>query len=183
MAFTPWGTILGSALGIGASIYGGKKASEAMKGVKSSLEGQKAENQNWFDRRYNEDSTQRADAQRVLQHTRELIKQRNKSAAGRQAVMGGTEESVAATKAANAEAMAEAASQIAAAGERRKDEIEQQYQTRKAGLEGQLNQLERDRANAIVQAAGGVASAAGAAGAAVDKDLLEQRKIVAGILK
>ena len=88
----------------GASIFGGVNASQAIKGVKSNLEQQRRDNQNWYDRRYNEDATQRADAQRILTQTAELIKQRNKAAEGKAAVMGASEASVAAEKAANAKA-------------------------------------------------------------------------------
>lgn len=146
---------------IGGSIFGGISASKAMKRVKRNLQAQQQANQNWYDRRYNEDATQRADAQRILTITQDNIRRRNQQAAGAQAVMGGTEESVAATKAANNEALAEATSQIAVNGERRKDAIEQQYRETDSQLQGQLNNLEINKANAIAQAVKGI----GAAGA------------------
>ena len=88
--------LIGSAIGAAGSIFGGISASKAMKKIKSNVEAQRQKNQNWYDRRYNEDYTQRADAQRILTQTEESIKNRNKQAAGIQAVMGGTDESVAA---------------------------------------------------------------------------------------
>lgn len=176
------GSLIGGAVGIGSSIYGGIKASQAMKKVKGNIEQQRRDNEDWYNRRYNEDATQRADAQRILTQTAEAIKQRNRAAAGTAAVMGGTEESVAATKAANAQAMADAASRIAVAGEARKDNIEQQYQQRDQALQGQLNNMEVNKANAITQAAAGLAGAAGSAGEALDQNLLEKEKIAAGIV-
>ena len=95
-----------------------------MKKAKRNVEAQRQKNQDWYDRRYNEDATQRADAQRILTQTEESIKQRNKAAAGSAAVMGGTDESVAAAKEANNKALADATSQIAADAEARKDNIE-----------------------------------------------------------
>lgn len=92
------GSAIGGALGIGGSIFGGISASKAMKRIKKNLEGQKQENESWYNRRYNEDATQRADAQRILTLTNENIRNRNRQAAGTQAIMGGTEESVAAAK-------------------------------------------------------------------------------------
>lgn len=154
------GSALGGVLGIGGSIFGGISASKAMKKVQKNLENQQRENQDWYDRRYNEDATQRADAQRILAITEQNIRNRNRQAAGTAAVMGGTDESVAATKAANASAMADAASQIAVAGDRRKDSIEQQYQERDAQINDKLNELEKQKANAISQAVQGVASSA-----------------------
>lgn len=153
------GSAIGGALGIGASIFGGISASKAMKKVKRNLEGQMKDNQNWYDRRYNEDATQRADAQRILTMTNENIRQRNQQAAGAQAVMGGTEESVAAAKAANNQALADATSQIAVAGERRKDQIESQYMQTKADLNDKLNNLEQAKAQNVAQAVQGVAQA------------------------
>lgn len=153
------GSAIGGAIGIGAGIFGGISASKAMKKVKRNLEGQMKENQSWYSRRYNEDATQRADAQRILSMTNESIRQRNQQAAGVQAVMGGTEESVAAAKAANNQALAEATSQIAVAGERRKDQIESQFMQKKAELNDSLNNMEAGKAAAVAKAAEGVAQA------------------------
>lgn len=160
------GSIAGGALGAAGSIFGGISASKAMRRVKKNLQAQKEANQNWYDRRYNEDATQRADAQRILTLTEESIRNRNRQAAGAQAVMGGTDESTAVAKAANAQALADATSQIAAGAENRKDQIEQTYQQRDSQINEALNNLEMNKAQAISQAVQGVAKAgAGIAGA------------------
>lgn len=156
-----FGSIAGGVLGAAGSIFGGVKASKAMKRMKRNLEEQKRENQAWFDRRYNENATQRADAQQAISLMREEMNKRNQAAAGAQAVMGGTEESLAAAKAANNQALADATAQIAVNGERRKDAVEQQYQQRDAQLDDALNNLEVGKAQAIGQAVQGVAQAAG----------------------
>jgi hypothetical protein len=152
--------LIGNALGVAGSIFGGISASKAMKRVKKNIEAQRQQNQDWYDRRYNEDATQRADAQRILTQTEESIKNRNQQAAGSQAVMGGTDESVAAVKAANNQALADATSQIAANADARKDKIEQTYRSNDANYVNQLNQLEQGKANAIAGAVQGVAGAA-----------------------
>lgn len=160
------GSIAGGALGAAGSIFGGISASKAMRRVKKNLQAQKEANQNWYDRRYNEDATQRADAQRILTQTEESIRNRNRQAAGAQAVMGGTDESTAAAKAANAQALADATSQIAVNAENRKDQIEQTYQQRDSQINEALNNFEINKAQAISQAVQGVAKAgAGIAGA------------------
>lgn len=74
--------LIGAAIGAAGSIFGGIAASKAMRKMKANVEAQKKDNQDWFDRRYNEDATQRADAQRILTMTEESIKNRNKAAAG-----------------------------------------------------------------------------------------------------
>lgn len=161
-----FGSIAGGALGAAGSIFGGISASKAMRRVKKNLQAQKEANQNWYDRRYNEDATQRADAQRILTQTEESIRNRNRQAAGAQAVMGGTDESTATAKAANAQALADATSQIAVNAENRKDQIEQTYQQRDSQINEALNNLEMNKAQAISQAVQGVAKAgAGIAGA------------------
>lgn len=152
--------MIGAAVGAAGSIFGGVSATMAMNKMKANVEAQKRENQDWYDRRYNEDSTQRADAQKILTMTQESIKNRNKAAAASQAVMGGTDESTAAAKEANNKALAEATSTIAVNGEKRKDAIEGQYRERNAALNEQLNQIEKDKAAAIGQAVQGVTSAA-----------------------
>lgn len=160
------GSLVGAGLSAVGSIFGGISASKAMKKVKKNLQAQKQANKDWYDRRYNEDATQRADAQRILTKTEESIRNRNQQAAGAQAVMGGTEESVAAAKAANNQALADATSQIAVNAEARKDQIEQTYQQRDAQINDALNNLEIKKSEAISSAVQGVAQAgAGIAGA------------------
>ncbi|MBO7167398.1 MAG: hypothetical protein J6V61_01445 [Bacteroidaceae bacterium] len=137
-----WGSIIGGALGAAGSIFGGiqknKKIDARRKYYKKKLQ----EEENLFNRRYNEDATQRADAQRLLTMTEEAIKQRNKAAEGRRAVMGGTDESVAAEKEAGNKAYADVVSQIAASAADRKDAIERQYQERKEGYEDKIAEIE-----------------------------------------
>lgn len=153
------GSLVGAGLSAAGSIFGGISASKAMKKVKKNLQQQKQANQDWYDRRYNEDATQRADAQRILTKTEESIRNRNRQAAGAQAVMGGTEESVAAAKAANNQALADATSQIAVNAEARKDQIEQTYQQRDAQINDALNNLEIKKSEAISSAVQGVTQA------------------------
>lgn len=155
------GTLIGAGLGIAGSIFGGMKARRAAKKAKAYQEQKLRENQQWFDRRYNEDATQRADAQRMLTKTQELLRKRNQQAQVVQSVMGSSEESVANMQSAGNEALAETASRIAAQGEQRRDAVEQQYlQNKNAGLD-QLANIERGRAQATAQATAGVLSAAG----------------------
>ena len=146
------------------AIFGGISASKAIKKAKSNVEAQRQKNQNWYDRRYNEDATQRADAQRILTQTEESIKQRNRQAAGNAAVMGGTDESVAAAKAANNQALADATSQIAASADARKDNIEATYMQNDNAFVNQLNDFEQQKAQAVSQAVQGVADAASSIG-------------------
>lgn len=153
--------LIGSALGAAGSIFGGVSASKAMSKIKQNVENQRQKNQNWYDRRYNEDYTQRADAQRILTMTEDSIKKRNRQSAGMAAVMGGTDESVAAAKEANNKALADATSQIAANADARKDNIEATYMQNDNAFSEKLNQIEQGKAQAIAGAVQGLANAAG----------------------
>ena len=155
------GSLIGAAIGGLSSLYGSWKSSQAAKEANKKIAEMQRENQNWYDRRYNEDPLQRSSAQRVLTKTQEMLRDRNKAAAGRAAVMGGTEESVAAEKARNNDALTEAASRIAAQGDAQKDAVEQQYRNTKTALTQQQIGIEQQRANNIAQAAAGVGKAVG----------------------
>ncbi len=152
--------IIGSAIGAAGAIFGGISASQAMKKAKANVEAQRKKNQDWYDQRYNEDATQRADAQRILTQTEESIKKRNRAATGSAAVMGGTDESVAAAKEANNKALADATSQIAASAEARKDNIEATYLANDDAYTNQINEFEIGKAKAISDATQGVTNAA-----------------------
>lgn len=153
------GAAIGAGLKIGGSIFGGISQARAAKKFKANLENQMKENQDWYDRRYNEDATQRADAQAILARTEDSIRQRNKAAAGAQAVMGGTDESVAAAKEVNNQALSDATAGIAINAEQRKDAIENQYLGTKTNLNNQLNNLTTKEAENTADAVKGVADA------------------------
>lgn len=154
------GGIIGAAAGAAGNIFGGISKNKMLKDQMRMVNEMKRENQDWYDRRYNEDATQRADAQRILALTEESIRNRNRQAAGAAAVTGGTDESAAATKAQGNQALAEAASQIAVNGAQRKDEIEQQYQKRDDALEEQARGLQGQKQSLLDIAGGAVGGAA-----------------------
>ncbi len=157
------GSIISAALAIGGAIYGGVKASQAAKKQEDALKKREKENEDWYNRRYNEDPTTRADAQRILTMTSEKIKQRNKALAGRSAVMGGDDAAVAVEKERNAQAMADAISNIYALGEARKDDIEDKYMRRKDEIENAHINMEQQKAQNIASAvSGGVSGASNA---------------------
>lgn len=154
------GGIIGAAAGAVGNVFGGISKNKMLKKQMAMVKEQQKANQDWYDRRYNEDSTQRADAQAMLTRTAEEIKNRNRAAAGSQAVMGGTEESVAATKAANAQAMADATSSIVQAGEQRKSQIESQYMEKKDQLDETMRNLQGQKQSVLDIAGGAIGGAA-----------------------
>lgn len=161
-------TLIGAGLGLASSIAGGIANRKARQKQEQMIAQQQKENQAWYDRKYNEDPTKRADTVRLLTQMQEQIKNRNKAAKGRQAVMGGTEDSTTAVKEANNKTLADTTSQIVAANDARKDNIENQYRARKSQLQGQQMGLEAEKAADTANAVAGVAGTAANIAAAVD---------------
>lgn len=153
--------MIGAAIGAAASIAGGIASSLAAKKQKRAIQNQRRRNKQWFDKAYNEDMTQRADALRLLTMTEESIKNRNKQAEARQAVTGGTDSSIAAAREANNEALANTMSSIVDNNTARKDKIMQTYQQKDDNYASQLGALEGQRAQSISQATGALTSLAG----------------------
>lgn len=162
------GALIGAGLSVASSIAGGIANRKARRKQEQMIAQQQRENQAWYDRKYNEDPTKRADTVRLLTQMQEQIKNRNKAAKGRQAVMGGTEDSTTAVKEANNKTLADTTSQIVAANDARKDNIEQQYMARKSQLQGQQMGLEAEKAADTANAVAGVAGTAANIAASLD---------------
>lgn len=162
------GALIGAGLGLASSIAGGIANRKARKKQEQMIAQQQRENQAWYDRKYNEDPTKRADTVRLLTQMQEQIKNRNKAAKGRQAVMGGTEDSTTAVKEANNKTLADTTSQIVAANDARKDNIEQQYMNRKNQLQNQQMSIDAEKAADTANAVAGVAGTAANIAASLD---------------
>ena len=162
------GALIGAGLSVASSIAGGIANRKARRKQEQMIAQQQKENQAWYDRKYNEDPTKRADTVRLLTQMQEQIKNRNKAAKGRQAVMGGTEDSTTAVKEANNKTLADTTSQIVAANAARKDNIEQQYMNRKNQLQNQQMGLEAEKAADTANAVAGVAGTAANIAASLD---------------
>lgn len=162
------GALIGAGLGLASSIAGGIANRKARRKQEQMIDQQQRENQAWYDRTYNADPTKRADTVRLLTQMQEQIKNRNKAAKGRQAVMGGTDDSTTAVKEANNKILADTTSQIVAANDARKDNIEQQYMNRKNQLQNQQMGMEAEKAADTANAVAGVAGTAANIAATLD---------------
>ena len=155
------GAGLGIAGSVGSAIFGGSKASKAANQANKLIEQQQTDNQKWYDRRYNEDYSQTAEAQNLMNYARQEAEKQFRRAEGAAAVAGGTEESVARAKRDANEMLSQTASNIAAQGTARKDAIEQQYLNTKNSLTQQQVQNLQQKAQNISAAAGQASSAFG----------------------
>lgn len=162
------GALIGAGLGLASSIAGGIANRKARRKQEQMIAQQQKENQAWYDRTYNADPTKRADTVRLLTQMQEQIKNRNKAAKGRQAVMGGTDDSITAVKEANNKTLADTTSQIVAANDARKDNIEQQYMNRKNQLQNQQMGIDAEKAADTANAVAGVAGTAANIAASLD---------------
>lgn len=162
------GALIGSGLGLASSIAGGIANRKARRKQEQMIAQQQRENQAWYDRTYNADPTKRADTVRLLTQMQEQIKNRNKAAKGRQAVMGGTDDSTTAVKEANNKTLADTTSQVVAANDARKDNIKQQYMNRKNQLQTQQMGIEAEKAADTANAVAGVAGTAANIAATID---------------
>ena len=169
------GALIGAGLSVASSIAGGIANRKARRKQEQMIAQQQKENQAWYDRKYNEDPTKRADTVRLLTQMQEQIKNRNKAAKGRQAVMGGTEDSTTAVKEANNKTLADTTSQIVAANDARKDNIEQQYMNRKNQLQNQQMGIEAEKAADTANAVAGVAGTAANIAASLDSGVSKSK--------
>lgn len=155
------GSLIGAGASLAGNVLGGIMGSKSAKRYRKMLAEQKKKNEEWYNRRYNEVGTERADAQAALTRMREVMAERRKASSGAQAVMGSGAERVAVEKDAQNKALANTISAINAQQEARKDAIEAQYQSRAAQLAQQEMELEQGRAEGIAQATSGMLGAAG----------------------
>lgn len=163
----------------GTSIIGGAvKSHKAYKAEQQQLEEidrQRSENANWYNKRYYEDATQRADNQRLITQARAALQRNNMAASGQSAVMGATNATSAAMKEANNNALANTVSGVAANAARSKNAVEQAYMGRDAQLgnmQTQANMASLEANNAAIDGAVGGMNALASSFIAGEKERL-----------
>lgn len=142
-----------------SSIAGGIAARKEREKARRMMQQQLRENQATFNRTYYEDPLVKFKA--LMTETGNAMRARTNAARGTQAMMGGTEDSVAAVRGANTEALADAARKRVVDFENRKDTIMDKYLNRKAAIQGQIIQDQYNQANDIARTVQGVAQVGG----------------------
>jgi hypothetical protein len=128
---------LGTAVGLGESIYGGIKAGQENKKMQTYLNGQQADNENWYNKNYYSDYTNRANTQALMKNTRDTLKKNNEVAANTAAVTGATPEATAVAKEQSNKTLTDTTSRVAAIGQQWKDGLTDKYMARKNQLGNQ----------------------------------------------
>lgn len=162
------GALIGAGLSAVSSIVGGIAARKERDKARRMMQQQLRENQASYNTQYFSDPTQRGDFKRLLAETDKRLKQRTQAARGTQAMMGGTEDSVAAVREGNNEVLANATGNMVASNEARKDAIRNNYESRKAAIQGQIIQDQYNQANDIARTVQGVAQVGSHVATALD---------------
>lgn len=147
-----------AAAGIVGGIFGAKAARKNRRIIRAARERSK----NWYDKEYNSDFTQRADAQAALTKARSILDAKYNQAQGAAAVAGATDESVAQQKAAANDTLAAVTSNIAERADAYKEKVRANYENQQAGFDEAERTNNAAMAQSIAGAASGVGNAFGA---------------------
>jgi hypothetical protein len=128
-------------IGLGTSLYAGYKAGKERDKQMNLVLDQQRQNQEWYDRNYLSDYTQRADTQALIKNLRDNMQKANKRAAATAVVTGATPEAQAVQKEQTNKVLTDTYSKIGAQGAAWKDQIMNNYLNRKYNLYGQQNNL------------------------------------------
>ena len=123
----------------------------------------------WYDKEYNANYLDRADARASLAATRDILADRYKAAEGSAAVTGATDESLARQKAAANEVLADVTSNLAQSAEAHKEAVRANYENQQEAYRKEKVGVNNQKANATVQAAQGLAQSAQSLGDAADE--------------
>lgn len=167
------GGLAGAAMGAVAGIAGGIVNSKRSKLMNQQLDDSQQENQAWYDRKYNEDYTQRADAQNALRLTTEQMEKMNRQSRASNIVAGGTAESLALDKQASNNLLQNTTANIVANAEQYKQGVENQYLDTNANIQNQRMSILGAQMKNAANSASAVAEAGASMGSAYDKSKLK----------
>lgn len=161
------GAILGGIASVAGGVIGAVSARKAAKKQEEELKKREQRQAATYARRANQDYTQRADAQRMLRMTSDILKERQAAAAGRQAVMGVTDSGMAAEREVAEKVLTDTAAELAAAGEAEKRAAEDTYQAQQDANAQERVNIATGKAQAVGQAVGQAVQGAGQAAGAL----------------
>jgi hypothetical protein len=144
---------------IGGAAMSAIAGARAYRNQMKNLRQQQRENQNWYDRRYNENATERADSVALNEQAKQHFAERMAQHQGTAAVMGGTNAQLAAEKNAEAAGYANIQAQRQQMSDTRKDTIENKFMANKSNIQNQMLAMEQQRAQGIQAATSQMAQA------------------------
>lgn len=158
---------IGAAGSLGGAAISANSSKKANKNAEGVLANQQTKNQLWWDNKSNENYLDSAEAQAAISKARELAREQIANARGAQAVMGGSDASVASTQESVNKMLGETMSGIAATATARKDAAEQQYMAQNNALAQQLIATYQNRAAQNAQAGSAALGALGNIGSSL----------------
>lgn len=144
---------------LASSIWGGVKAAKQQREAERRLSEEKAANDAWYNRRYNESYADTAAGQNMIRMAKDYARENWKKAAGARAVGGGSDAEVAEAKAEGNRMVGNAIAQIAATDTARKDNADAAYRAEKARLTQQQIAIDQQKAQNIADTASGMSNA------------------------
>lgn len=154
------GGIIGGVGSAVAGIVGGNALKKAANRNARLLAEAEEDAKAWYDKEYNSNYLDRADARAALAATREMLADRYRAAEGSAAVTGATDESLARQKAAANETLADVTSNLAQSAEAHKEAVRANYENQKEAIRQEKIGVNNQKAQATVQAAQGLANSA-----------------------
>ena len=152
-------SIIGGGVALGGAIYGAIKSGQLNNKARKLISDLRDKNEQWFNLKRSQDYTQRADVQAAIKRQRELLDEQSRRAEATNLIAGGTDEAVAMQKEAANRSLAQATTDIAAAGANYNDNIENQYRAQDNALANQMSQSYAQQAAQTSQAASQVVKA------------------------
>ena len=162
-------TAIGAGVSLASSLIGGNKAAKAAREAERRQRARDAEEEAWYNRRYNEDYLDTAAGQNLVNRAKALANEQWKRAAGAQAVAGGTDAAVAQAKEAGNRMLGDTMSNIAATDQARKANVDALHRQAQEQSAQQDIARAQQKANNITQAAQGASNAIMSAAGALEQ--------------
>ena len=153
---------------LASSIFGGASAARRQREEERRLAEEKARNDAWYSRRYNESYADTAAGQNMIRMAKDAARENWKRDAGAAAVAGGSDAAVAEAKAAGNRMVGDTIARMAAGDTARKDNVDAAYRAENSRLSQQQMALGQQQAQNIADTAGGVSNALASAAAYYD---------------
>ncbi len=142
-----------------STLWGGAQAAKENRRAERALQAEKARNEAWYTRRYNENYADTAAGQNMKRMALDAAREHWRREAGAAAVAGGTASAVAQAKEAGNRMVGDTIARMAATDTARKDNVDAAYRAEKSRLTQQQMALDQQKAQNIADVAGGVSNA------------------------
>lgn len=149
----------GLASSLASTIFGGASASKQQREAERRLAEEKARNDAWYNRRYNESYSDTSAGQNMIRMAKEAARENWKREAGAAAVAGGTDAAAAMAKEAGNRMVGDAIAKMAETDTARKDNIDASYRAENSRLTQQQIALDQQKAQNTAAVASGVSDA------------------------